>query len=302
MIEPARPRDPHPWPVLPDETVSVVVIDDHSSWGELLGKAIADQADLAFLGHATNAAEGLDLVTRTHPHVVLMDVHLHDGSGLQIAEQILARHPDTRVIILTGSVDPFIVQRAAVAGACAFLAKSGGLAQLFDTIRTARPGRMVVDTHLLVTTSTADPDKPGANRTTRLTSRERQVLQHLALGLDATRIAKQLTISTHTCRGHIKSILAKLHCHTQVEALATATRLGLIQIRTDEPMAPVAPGPRPDRQPRGPDHASGSRTSPAAWRPLRGARETRPLVRRPLEGGVLSGQEDSSTTHIRLGG
>jgi DNA-binding NarL/FixJ family response regulator len=213
--------------------ITVVAIDDHHSLGQLLGMAIAGQDDMTFLGYATGAAPGLELVSRTRPQVVVMDVRLADGDGLRTAAQILDDHPDTRLIILTAVQDAYIVHQAAAVGACAFLSKSGPLSLLLRAIRTARPGHMLVDTDLLAATSNPRRTIPQAGVMAPLTSREHEVLQHLASGLDATRIARRLTISVNTSRGHIKAIMSKLHCHTQLETLAAATRLGLIHLAPD---------------------------------------------------------------------
>lgn len=211
------------------EPVTVVAIDDHSTLGQLLGMAIHGRDDMTFLGYAVGAAAGLELVARTEPDVVVMDLQLSDRDGLQTAAQITQDRPGLRLIVLTAVEEPGIVQRAASAGACAFLAKSGRLAQLFTAIRTARRGHMMVDARLLAATSgQVTPPRPGG--TAPLTGREREVLEQLALGLDATRIARRLTITINTSRGHIKSIMSKLHCHTQLETLAAASRLGLVQV------------------------------------------------------------------------
>jgi DNA-binding NarL/FixJ family response regulator len=169
--------------------------------------AIAGQDDMAFLGYATGAAAGLELVSRTRPQVVVMDVRLGDGDGLRTAKQILADQPGIRVIVLTAVQDAYIVHRAAAVGACAFLSKSGPVRLLLRAIRTARPGRMLVDADLLAATSTPRGPVPQAGVMAPLTSRELEVLQQLASGLDATRIARRLTISVNTSRGHIKALL-----------------------------------------------------------------------------------------------
>lgn len=213
------------------EGVTVVAIDDHHSLGQLLGMAIAGQDDMTFLGYATGAAAGLELVSRTRPQVVVMDVRLADGDGLRTVAQILDDQPGIRVIVLTAVEDAYIVQQAAAVGVCAFLSKSGPLSLLLSAIRTARPGHMLVEAELLAVTSTPRGAVRQAGMTAPLTSRELEVLQQLASGLDATRIARRLTISVNTSRGHIKSIMSKLHCHTQLETLAAATRLGLIHLR-----------------------------------------------------------------------
>jgi DNA-binding NarL/FixJ family response regulator len=219
--------------------VRVLAIDDHHSLGQLLGIAITAQDDMTFLGYATGAAAGIDLVTRTRPDVVIMDVRLNDRDGLRTAAHIVHDQPETRVIILTAAQDAYIVQQAAAVGACAFLSKSGPLSQLLRAIRTARPGHMLVDADLLAATSPPRRAHPQSGvAAALLTDREEEVLQQMASGLDATRIARRLTISVNTSRGHIKSIMSKLHCHTQLETLAAATRLGLVHVRRPESEGP----------------------------------------------------------------
>jgi DNA-binding NarL/FixJ family response regulator len=228
---PARPR-----------VVRVLVVDDHQTVADLLAVALRYETDIECVGRAATATEGIALVERDQPDVVLMDLSLPDMDGLQATAIITAAHPQMRVILLTAATDPRLVAQAAGAGACAFVPKSAGLEVLLDAIRGARHGAMVVDPAVL--TALAElASRPAARRQQQrqvgaLTGREQDVLGLLGTGLDVRRVAQRLGISQNTCRGHVKSVLAKLGCHSQLEAVVVATRLGLLDLPVEQAHLP----------------------------------------------------------------
>ncbi|AUI51732.1 response regulator transcription factor [Arthrobacter crystallopoietes] len=213
------------------DVARVVVVDDHTTFAELLSDALDRQDDLENAGIAGSAKDGVELCRSLEPDVVVMDYHLPDGNGLDAAEQILAHNPLTRVIVLTGDPSPEILGRAAITGICGFLPKDGSLATLLDTLRHARTGSLVIHPSLLAIASRASASQPAD--TPSLTERERQVLGLMAAGHDVRANAKHLGITENTCRGYVKSILAKLDAHTQLEAVAVAGRLGLLTADRD---------------------------------------------------------------------
>jgi DNA-binding NarL/FixJ family response regulator len=213
--------------------IRVLVVDSHQTFAELLGLALTGQRDLSYEGHAATGAEALRLVAELRPDVVLMDVDLPDCDGIATAERLRAEHPQTRIVVLTGSTDATLVGRATAAGASGFLTKDGALGDVLHAVHTAHAGGMTVSTHLLTgllrstaaqVAGTGGHGGPGGG----LTAREHEVLRLMASGLDPRAIARQLGISVHTCRGHVKSVLAKLDAHSQLEAVAVATRRGLL--------------------------------------------------------------------------
>ena len=211
----------------------VALIDDHQTLLDLLTFAMASEDDIEVVGTATTAADGQRLVDRTRPDVVLLDFALPDVDGVTLAAALVDRHPDIRVVMLTASEDADLISRAATAGASGFVAKSGALDQVLDAVRSARNGSMIVDPVFLARLGSAGrrqqpaPDQ-GAPRRPVLTPREQEVLELLGRGKDPRTIARELSISLHTCRGYVKSTLAKLDCHSQLEAVVTAGRLGLL--------------------------------------------------------------------------
>jgi DNA-binding NarL/FixJ family response regulator len=212
-----------------DPPIRVLVVDHHQTFAELLGFALGGQRDLAYVGHANTSAEAIRLVEELRPDVVLMDVQLPDADGIVTTELLRARHPQTRIVVLTASTEPALVGRAAAAGASGFLTKNGSLGDILHTVHTAHGGGMTVSSHLLtgLLKSTASGMGPGGP-SGGLTAREHEVLNLMGHGLDARAIARRLGISVHTCRGYVKSVLAKLGAHSQLEAVAVATRRGLL--------------------------------------------------------------------------
>ena len=213
-------------------TLKVLVVDDHSTFAELLTGAIDRERDLVSVGHATTGADAVAMFTELRPDVVLMDVQLPDMDGFGASAQILAMNPDARIIMLTAHVTADAVANAAASGVCGFLAKDGHFADLLSTVRTAQRGSMAVDP-VLVTRLIDQPRTARRALARPLSQREISVLVLMADGRDVTTIAHALQISSHTCRGHVKSVLSKLGAHSQLEAVIVAVRIGLIQI-TDE--------------------------------------------------------------------
>ncbi|WP_227497011.1 response regulator [Planctomonas psychrotolerans] len=207
-------------------TIRVLVVDDHTTFAELLTGALDRESDLCCVGTARSVADAVGQFESIEPDVVVMDYHLAGGNGLDAADRILARNPHVRVLMLTGNPTQEALERAAAIGICAFLPKDGSLATVLDALRHARRGSIMVDPALLSQLTTGRAIPPP--ETALLTSRELNVLRLMADGNDVRTNARLLGISESTCRGHVKSILAKLHAHSQLEAVAVATRRGLI--------------------------------------------------------------------------
>jgi DNA-binding NarL/FixJ family response regulator len=211
-----------------DEVITVLVVDGHQTFAELLGVALRGQPDLRYVGHARNGEQAIRLAAELRPDVILLDPELPDADGIAIAEMLRHRQPDTRVVILTASNEAALVGRATAAGAAGFLSKNGALGDVLHAVHTAHGGGMTVSTDILArllrsTTPVVGPRGGG------LTAREHEVLELMASGLDPRAIARRLGISVHTCRGYVKAVLAKLDAHSQLEAVAVATRRGMIQ-------------------------------------------------------------------------
>ena len=211
----------------------VLLVDDHRAFAEAVAMAIDSHPDLACVGTPTTIAEALATVESLAPDVVLLDIYLPDGDGIDAIASIRALHPGMRILVMTGHTDVDVMARAASAGASGFLPKENSIAAVLDAIRAARDGQMLVDGSTLAAilgrvgrSPKGDSSRRGGS--THFTVRERDVLDLMGQGLDPHAIAARLAISLHTCRGYQKSILAKLEAHSQLEAVVVAARMGLI--------------------------------------------------------------------------
>ena len=218
-------------PEEPKATTRVVVVDDERAFADALGFALSAQRDLDCTGIAGTIAAGLDLVEATAPDVVVMDVRLPDGDGIEGTARIKESKPRTRVVVLTAHSDPDVMARAAVAGASGFLPKDSPVTEIVHAVRTAGDGGMFVGSGTLrqvLARLTASGAQPALPDDSSLSPRESEVLGLLAEGMDVKTVSANLSISVHTCRGHVKAILEKLHAHSQLEAVVTALRRGIL--------------------------------------------------------------------------
>ena len=206
---------------------SVLVVDDQRTFTDLLEATLSAQPDMDCVGSAYDLGTALALVERHRPDVVIMDVHFEGDqrTGVEVAGEIVANYPGTQVVLLTGRADPSLVRAAADAGVSSLIVKDGSLKELLTALRTVTPDGLAVHPTLLRSLVGSEAVTP---KTTELTRRESDVLAMLVIGLDARAISDQLGISLHTCRGYIKTLLRKLNAHSQLEAVATARRQGLL--------------------------------------------------------------------------
>lgn len=205
----------------------IVVVDDHRSFAEALGMALDVQADLTCVGIAGTAQEGLDAARRLRPDVIVTDLGLPDRPGQEFARDVRSLLPGVPVVALTAHADGQAITLAASAGICALFRKEASLAEIIRGVRNAADGDLLVDvTTMDLAMRSQWPDRGAAVHGPRLTPREQEVLALLQQAFDVRSIAKELAISIHTARDHMKSLLAKFDVHTQVELLVRAAETG----------------------------------------------------------------------------
>lgn len=207
---------------------TVLVVDDHTTFSDLLAMALDREPDLTCVGTAASVTEAFVKVDERRPDLVIMDVRLGEGDGVTATAELTRIYPELRVVILTAHIDTALMQRAADAGACCLLPKDGSFSDLLEALRSSRREGLVVHPTLLKTLIMSQPQRDVMIPS--LTRRERDVLKMLADGLDARAIARSLGISVNTCRGYVKNLLVKLDAHSQLEAVVIATNRGLVSV------------------------------------------------------------------------
>jgi DNA-binding NarL/FixJ family response regulator len=208
-----------------DET-TVLIIDDHRAFADLLSAALGTVPGIRCLGTAGSAAEGIEQAAALRPSVVVMDIQMPGMDGLAATRRLRKASPGTAVAVVTAHRDGEWVVRAAQAGASAFIPKTGSLAEMIRMVKEAKPGRMSVASSLTGLGSVKPAPHQGLGE--ELTVRERETLGYIGQGLPAKSIAKVMGISVHTCRGYIKALYAKLQVSTQLEAVNRARKLRLL--------------------------------------------------------------------------
>lgn len=207
----------------------LAIIDAHQTFCDLLHLAVGQTEDLSCVAAATTLEAGLPLVRRLRPDVVVLGLHFpgDDRDGVDVASTLTDDDHDVRVVVLTDEADIGLVPRAAAAQVSSLRCKGGALDDLYRTLRHAERGAFTVQPELLMALASAPVPSRSPAMLERLTRREREVLDLLMVGTDARRIARALGISLNTCRLHVKTLLAKLGAHSQLEAVAIARREGL---------------------------------------------------------------------------
>jgi DNA-binding NarL/FixJ family response regulator len=208
-------------------TTRVLVVDEQRFVAELLAAVLQTQPDLECSHRAFSAEEARDAFAAADPDVVVIQASLGQSEGLALAAELLVLRPDTRVVITDGDSDYDSIFAAARTGVCAYLQTGAQLGDVLEAIRTSRVGTLSVPTHLVA--AAIPHPRPVDDGSHELTPREREVLGLLGDGVTVDRISRQLTLSVHTTRGYVKSLLAKLDAHSQLEAVAIAKRRGLLR-------------------------------------------------------------------------
>jgi DNA-binding NarL/FixJ family response regulator len=209
--------------------LTVMVVDDHPIWRDAVAR---DLEDSGFTVVAT--ADGVAAAGRraavVKPQVVVMDMRLSDGSGVEATAQVLAVSPASRVLVLSASDERDDVLEAVKAGATGYLVKSASKAELADAVRATGEGRAVFTpglAGLVLGEHRRMAKAPGADPAAGLTERETEILRYVAKGLTAKQIAERLTLSHRTVENHVQATFRKLQVANRVEAARYAIEHGL---------------------------------------------------------------------------
>lgn len=210
----------------PDDEVAalrIVVVDDHPIWRSALIRDL-DAAGFVVVGEADTVKKAIDVVNATRPDVVLLDLQLPDGSGVDVTRAI---GESTHVLVLSASGQADDVLAAVKAGASGYLTKSASASELLDAVQRTSRGEAVFTAALAGLMlgeyrrlATRKEEKP------LLTERETEVLRLVAKGLTSKQIADRLVVSHRTVENHVQATLRKLQLHNRVELARYAMTQG----------------------------------------------------------------------------
>jgi len=205
------------------DKIRLLVADDHVTVLEGLVAIIGRQPDMQVVAAASNGREAVDLWLTNRPDVTLLDLRMPILDGVGAIQEIRQREFSARVIVLTTFDTDADLSKAIKAGAKGYLLKDAPREELLTCIRRVHSGETVITPTLvtkLTASLTAEP----------VTDRELEVLAQLARGSSNKEISATLNISESTVKSHLRSIFTKLNVLSRTEAIATASRQGLVKI------------------------------------------------------------------------
>jgi DNA-binding NarL/FixJ family response regulator len=209
-------------------SITVVIADDHPVVRCGL-TSLLEGAGVTVVGQASSGREAIALARRHKPHVVLLDIRMSDGDGLDALQRLRRDVPQTKVIMLSTYDNPTYIARARALGASDYLLKGSTRQQIVQTISGVAAGRSPARHGPLgrvagIMGARDRLPQPAAD----LTQREAQVLRHLALGLSNKEIAQSLSISADTVKEHVQRLLPKINAVDRTQAAVWAVKNGFV--------------------------------------------------------------------------
>jgi len=204
--------------------IRILVVDDHLLLRDGITALIADEPDMEVVAEASNGREGIERFKSHRPDVTLMDLQMPDVSGLEAILAIRRESAEARVIVLTTYTGDVQTVRAMHAGARAYILKNLLHQELLDTIRAVYAGRKWMSPE--VAAEVADHSMDDA-----LTPAEVEVLRLISQGCGNKEIAARLSVTEHSVKSRVKSILAKLEANDRTHAAMIGLKRGIIDLQ-----------------------------------------------------------------------
>jgi NarL family two-component system response regulator LiaR len=213
------------------KSISVLIVDDHAVVRKGIRALLATESDIEVVGEAQNGIQAITQADRLCPDVILMDLVMPEMDGITTIRSIIARQPESRILVLTSFHTDDLIFPAIRAGALGYLLKDCNPDELVWAIQQVHCGESslhpLVARRLLQELSEPSPQYAS---TDLLTDREVEVLKLVAQGIGNREIADALGIKDTTVRTHVSSILGKLHLASRSQAVLYALREGLASL------------------------------------------------------------------------
>ena len=216
------------------EEVRILLVEDHASVREATASVLEQEPGFRVVGQAGSLSEARGKLEGVD--VAIIDLGLPDGYGGNLIRDLREASPRAQALVLSAMLDHSEVARAVESGAAGVLDKVTGIDEVVDAVRRLRAGETLMPLEevvelLRLAGSQREEEYEARQTIAQLTSREIEVLQALADGLDSNQVAERLSISVKTETNHMTSILNKLGMHSRLQALVFAIRHGVVEVR-----------------------------------------------------------------------
>jgi len=217
----------------PTHELKLLIVDDHAIFREGLRALLDMEEDFTVIGEASEGQEALAMVVEEPPDVILLDLHLPDGSGADFCRQLLRVSPKSKVLILSAYDNDQEVSASLIAGASGYVLKTVGGERLADNIRSVQRGEVLLAPAVaakVVRQLSRLREETGRQEEALdgLTPREREVFFLASRGLRNSEIASELYLSEKTIKTHLRNIYNKLNLTSKAELRLFAVRMGLV--------------------------------------------------------------------------
>ncbi|HZQ80927.1 MAG TPA: response regulator transcription factor [Gaiellaceae bacterium] len=212
---------------MPDP-VRVLIVDDHAVVRTGIRLLLAQEDDIEPVGEAASGREAIFEARSAKPDVIVLDMVMPDGTGLEVIPQLLHEEPNTKILVLSMQDDPRYVREAFAAGATGYVLKEAADVEVVSAVREVARGGRYVHPELGARLIAAEADAARKAEQDPLSDREREVLRLLALGHTNQEIANQLYISVRTAETHRGHIMQKLRLSSRAELVRYAIEQGLL--------------------------------------------------------------------------
>ena len=202
--------------------LKILLVDDHALVRRGFRRMLEDETSFQVVGEASDGLEAVTRAEELRPDVVVMDCALPQINGVEATRRILAKLPDTAVLMLSMHSEDTLIRQALAAGARGYILKNAMDLDLVSAIKKVAEGKMVVDPQIKL-----DGSMKG-ERDTGLTPRELEILQHIVAGKSNKEIASDLKLSVNTVSVHRANIMDALGIHKTAELVVYAIRNGLV--------------------------------------------------------------------------
>jgi DNA-binding NarL/FixJ family response regulator len=207
-----------------ENKLRVLLVDDHALVRRGFRRMLEDEPSFQVVGEASDGLEAVQLAEQLRPEVIVMDCALPQINGIEASRRILAKRPETAILMLSMHSEDTLVRQAIEAGAKGYVLKNAMDLDLVMAIKKVAEGNTVLDPQIMRSGSLK------GERDTGLTPRELEILQHIVAGKSNKQIATELKLSVNTVSVHRANIMDALGIHKTAELVVYAIRNGLVNL------------------------------------------------------------------------
>lgn len=209
--------------------IRVLFVDDHEMVRIGVSSYLAAQPDMEVVGEADNGKTAIELALSLKPDIILMDLVMKEMDGIEATRQIIAKWPEAKIIIVTSFIDDEKVYPALEAGATSYMLKTSKASEIADAVRSTYSGQSILEPEVTGKMMMKMRQKNHYELHEDLTSREMEILLHMAEGKSNQEIADELFIALKTVKTHVSNILSKLQVQDRTQAVIYAFKHSLVK-------------------------------------------------------------------------